>query len=305
MKKSIKKRKRQKKLLILIFCLIIALIIFMSINILKKKSQKEKLENIENQTIITTKNETTETPTEQTSTTSTTKASTTTTKTISKASQTTSTKNNESSSYEYIGTTSKGYKIEYKNGAYYVDNYLIVNKSYSLSKDWVPQNTYKTITDSMDGFCRECIDKEAYEAWSKMKSDAAALGLNIWIQSGYRSYSYQTNLYNGYVKRKGQEAADKSSARPGSSEHQSGLSFDLNTITNSFKDTDEGKWVNANCYLYGYIIRFPEGKDSETGYTYEPWHIRYVGKELAKILYNDGDWLTMEDYFGIDSKYKD
>ena len=107
------------------------------------------------------------------------------------------------------------------------------------------------------------------------------------------------------VKRNGKKAADTFSARPGASEHQTGLAFDLNTITNSFKDTAEGKWVNKNCYLYGYILRYPEGKTNETGYIYEPWHIRYVGKELAKKLYNNGNWITMEDYFGIDSKYND
>ena len=136
-----------------------------------------------------------------------------------------------------------------------------------------------------------------------MKNDAAALGLNLWAQSGYRSYDYQKDLYNSYVNRKGKEAADKSSARPGASEHQTGLAFDLNTITTSFKDTVEGKWVNQNCFNYGYIIRYPENKTNETGYIFEPWHIRYVGKELAKELYNNGNWITMEDYFGIESKY--
>ena len=138
-----------------------------------------------------------------------------------------------------------------------------------------------------------------------MKSDASSIGLNLWAQSGYRSYDYQNDLYNGYIKRNGKKAADTFSARPGASEHQTGLAFDLNTITNSFKDTAEGKWVNKNCYLYGYILRYPEGKTNETGYIYEPWHIRFVGKELAKKLYNNGNWITMEDYFGIDSKYND
>ena len=138
-----------------------------------------------------------------------------------------------------------------------------------------------------------------------MKSDAASLGLNLWAQSGYRSYDYQKELYENYVSKKGKAAADKSSARPGHSEHQSGLAFDLNTITTSFKDTAEGKWVANNAYLYGYIIRYPENKTDETGYIFEPWHIRYVGKELAKALYNGGDWITMESYFGITSKYDD
>lgn len=204
-------------------------------------------------------------------------------------------------SNEKTNKTSKGYEIEYKDGAYYIDNILIANKSYMLSEDWVPSNTIKQIPES--GFDHNPLDKEAYQAWIEMKSDAAALNLNIWAQSGYRSYSYQKEIYENYVKTKGQEAADKSSARPGASEHQTGLALDLNTITTSFKDTEEGKWVNNNCYNYGFIIRYPEGKTNETGYIYEPWHIRYVGKELAKKLYNNGSWITLEEYLGIESKY--
>lgn len=199
--------------------------------------------------------------------------------------------------------SSKGYKITYENGAYYVDGYLIANKTYALSSDWKPQNTFKSVPNS--GFAREPLNKEAYDAWLLMKNDASALNLNLWAQSGYRSYDYQKELYESYVSKKGKAAADKSSARPGHSEHQSGLAFDLNTITTSFKDTAEGKWVANNAYLYGYIIRYPENKTDETGYIFEPWHIRYVGKELAKALYNGGDWITMESYFGITSKYDD
>lgn len=101
----------------------------------------------------------------------------------------------------------------------------------------------------------------------------------------------------------GKEAADTYSSRPGHSEHQTGLSFDLNTITNSFINTPECKWVNDNCYKFGYIIRFPKNKEKETGYMYEPWHLRYVGTDLAFKLYNNGDWLSLEDYFGITSTY--
>lgn len=200
-----------------------------------------------------------------------------------------------------INTTSKGYEIEYRDGAYYINDILIANKSYMLSKDWIPTNTTKKIPTS--GFDSNLLDKEAYNAWLEMKSDAAALNLNIWAQSGYRSYEYQKELYQNYVDSKGKEAADKSSARPGASEHQTGLALDLNTITTSFKDTNEGKWVNDNCYHYGFIIRYPEGKTAETGYIYEPWHIRYVGKELAEKLYNGGSWITLEEYLGIESKY--
>ena len=282
----LKKIKPKKiKLNIIIVFIILLLVNTSRIYLLKKCDNNELNENIINSVSTTLKNQETK------STTITTTTSTTTTK-----------NNNEEN--KFIGTTNKGYSIYYRNGAYYVDNYLIVNKTYSLNENYVPTNTNKKITESMDGFCRECIEKEAYENWIKMKNDAASLNLSLWIQSGYRSYDYQKDLYNGYVNRKGKQAADKSSARPGHSEHQTALAFDLNTITTDFKDTDEGKWVNNNCYLYGYIIRYPEGKNNETGYIFEPWHIRYVGKNLAEKLYNNGNWITMEEYFGIDSVYQ-
>ena len=192
-------------------------------------------------------------------------------------------------------------EITYKDGAYYVDGYLIVNKTYDLQSTWKPKNVWKSVPSS--GFAKEPLDKDAYNAWKDMLSDSKAVGLNLWAQSGYRSYDYQKDLYNSYVKRKGKAAADKSSARPGNSEHQTGLAFDLNTITTAFKDTAEGKWVKNNCYLYGYILRYPENSTDKTGYIFEPWHIRYVGKDLAKKLYNNGNWITMEEYFGLKSEY--
>jgi D-alanyl-D-alanine carboxypeptidase len=141
-------------------------------------------------------------------------------------------------------------------------------------------------------------------AFNNMQADAQALGLNLYISSGYRSYSYQENLYNNYVYQDGKEAADTYSARPGHSEHQTGLAFDLNTIDDSFAYTDEGKWVAQNCYKYGLILRYPEGKEKQTGYKYESWHLRYVGKELAEKLYNNGNWITLEENFNLTSVYE-
>ena len=125
----------------------------------------------------------------------------------------------------------------------------------------------------------------------------------LWIASGYRSYWDQKSIYNNYVSRDGQANADTYSARPGHSEHQTGLAFDLNSIDDSFSNTYEGQWVHDNCYRFGLILRYPKGKESITGYMYESWHMRYVGVELATKLYNDGDWITLEEYYGIDSKY--
>lgn len=183
-------------------------------------------------------------------------------------------------------TTSKGFKGVTKNGVTYIEGYLVVNKTYTL-----PSSYGNGLTNATT------------EAFNKMQAAAKVDGLNIYISSGFRSYSYQKTLYNNYVNRDGVVAADTYSARAGHSEHQSGLAFDVNTINDSFANTEEGKWLNDNCYKYGFILRYPNGKSDETGYKYEPWHFRYVGVELAEKLYNNGNWITVEDYFGITSRY--
>lgn len=250
---------------------------------------------------ITTKEVTTETST--TTSTTTVKSTTTTkkvesTKTYAKVAEIEGEKVSK-------GKTSKGYDIYEINGITYVDGYLIANKTYSLPEDYAPTDTYTKADPTATKQCATCINTVAYQAYKDMKADASALNLNIYISSGFRSYVTQSNIYNRNVKNNGQEKADTYSARPGSSEHQTGLCFDLNTINAAFAKTDEGKWVDQNAWKYGYIIRYPEGKTDETGYIYESWHLRYVGSELAEILYNNGDWITMEDYFGITSKYSD
>ena len=141
------------------------------------------------------------------------------------------------------------------------------------------------------------------ENFNKMKSDASNEGIGLDYVSKFRSYSSQASIYNGYVTREGQASADTKSARPGHSEHQTGLAADINSLYQSWGATAEGQWLNNNCYKYGFIIRYPKGKESITGYMYEPWHIRYVGVELATKLYNNGNWITLEEYLGIDSKY--
>lgn len=183
--------------------------------------------------------------------------------------------------------TSKGYLGKVIDGVTYIDGVLIVNKTYALP------STYG-----------EGITSETQNAFNKMESDASKLGLNLWMASGYRSYSLQEIVYKGYVDMNGHAVADTYSARPGHSEHQAGLAFDLNTISSDFAYTDEGKWVYDNCYKYGLILRYPKDKVSITGYKYEPWHLRYVGVELATKLYNNGNWITLEEYYGIDSKYE-
>ena len=110
--------------------------------------------------------------------------------------------------------------------------------------------------------------------------------------------------FESYVENDGKDAADNYSARPGHSEHQTGLAFDLNSITDDFQYTNEGIWVNENCYRYGFILRYPKNKEEITGYKYESWHLRYVGIDLATKLYNNSDWITLEEYFNLTSEYK-
>ena len=168
----------------------------------------------------------------------------------------------------------------------YIKGILIANKSYPLPADYNPG-----------------VSSEAESAFEEMQSAAADEGLNIYISSGFRSYDYQAGLYQRYVERSGKAEADRYSARPGHSEHQTGLAFDLNTIDSSFADTDEYEWMKKNCADYGFIIRYPENGESITGYMYEPWHIRYLGVDTAKKVYESG--LTLEEYLGIDSKYSE
>lgn len=182
--------------------------------------------------------------------------------------------------------SSKGYSIIYKNGAYYVKGILIANKTYALSSSYAPGG----------------LTKETSVAFEQMKNDAAKEGINLKVISGYRSYSHQNSIYNNYVKRDGKKEADRYSARPGHSEHQTGLAFDVNSLEQSFGATKAGIWLSENCYKYGFVLRYPKGKENITGYMYEPWHFRYIGSE-AKNLYNNGSWITLEEYLGIDSKY--
>ncbi|MCQ2479747.1 MAG: M15 family metallopeptidase [Clostridia bacterium] len=166
----------------------------------------------------------------------------------------------------------------------YINGILIANKSYPLPSNYNPG-----------------VNPAAQSAFNTMQSAAAKEGINLYIVSGFRSYSTQASIYNNYVARDGKAAADRYSARPGHSEHQTGLAFDVNSLSQSFENTPEGRWLAANCYKYGFIIRYPKGKESITGYMYEPWHIRYLGTSTATSVYNSG--LTLEEYLGIKSVY--
>ena len=173
------------------------------------------------------------------------------------------------------------------NGSYYsvrgkYDNIIIVNKKHGLSKDYNPGE-----------------NPTAKAAFIRLRDDMINQGLNVGRSySGFRSYDYQKTLYDNYVSRDGQAAADRYSARPGFSEHQTGLVFDLTDKSgNLLEDARASQWLKDNAHNYGFIVRFQAGKEASTGYMPEAWHIRYVGKE-AKDIHDSG--LSLEEYFGIE-----
>lgn len=145
------------------------------------------------------------------------------------------------------------------------------------------------------------LTPETEAAFAAMQAEAASLGLDLYISSGFRSFASQEAIYGNYVATQGQAEADTHSARPGHSEHQTGLTFDLNSITEAFGSTPEGIWVRDNAHRFGFIVRYPPGKEAITGYIWEPWHLRFVGVPLATELVTTG--LTVEEYFGITSAY--
>lgn len=193
--------------------------------------------------------------------------------------------NNVSKVYRTVVVTdekkvSKSPNVTVKDGITYIDGILIVNKEYSLPKNYNPG-----------------VNEEALKNLKQMQADAKAVGLNIPLISGYRSYETQEKLYKKYVLKDGEKNASTYSAKAGNSEHQTGLAFDIGSVDRSFEGTDEAKWISENAHLYGFIVRYPKGKTSVTGYIYEPWHVRYLGKKTAKKVYESK--LTLEEYLSI------
>ena len=168
------------------------------------------------------------------------------------------------------------------DGCTYVDGILVANKTYGMPATYDPG-----------------MLPETEEAFAKLQADAKNLGLNIYEGSGYRTYQYQETVFKSMCDAYGGDYAIRYSARAGYSEHQTGYTVDCNTIDDSFSNTAEGQWLADNCHKYGFIIRYPEGKEDITGYAYESWHIRYVGIEAATEIYEQG--LTLEEYLDVES----
>lgn len=185
------------------------------------------------------------------------------------------------------------------------DLLVLVNKERNLPADYKPSDlVYLTIPFPFQGDSPiRYLRQEAAEAIRDLFADAREDGINLVGKSGYRSYSIQKNLFTQYVASQGELNANKFSARPGQSEHQTGLAIDVTTVEmgyalkQSFGETTAGQWVAENCYKYGFIIRYPEAKEHVTGYNYEPWHLRYVGIEPAKEIIKKN--LTLEEYLSL------
>lgn len=191
--------------------------------------------------------------------------------------------------------------------SYYTDTYktdlskeygILVNKFYELGSDYEPNDLVDISIKYYYGDKKK-IRSEVYEAFKRMWEDAYKEGIYLIIVSAYRDYNSQVEVYKDYEAQKGTNYADSIAARPGYSEHQTGLSLDIyskdNTLASTFKNSKAYEWLINNSYKYGFILRYPDGKKKITGFSYESWHYRYLGVDLATKVYNEG--ITFDEYY--------
>ena len=183
------------------------------------------------------------------------------------------------------------------------DILVLVNKTHPLTSEYKPGDLVTVEHCDLDVGTENTRKLRPVAADAVEELIAAAAeekGYALLMRTGYRSYDYQDYLFNYWVEKDGEAAADMYSARPGKSEHQTGLACDIGKKgvgLSSFNGTEEAAWLAENAHRFGFILRFPEGKTDITGYNYESWHFRYVGKEAAEIIYDQG--LTLEEYLDI------
>ena len=173
---------------------------------------------------------------------------------------------------------------------------ILVNKYTSLPEKYAPDDVVEM--SNWYSYPGNSIRKDVYDAFKEMFNAAKEEGLTLIVNSSYRTYEVQKEIYDDYDDNRGREYADKYAARPDFSEHQTGLSIDIfspGSNMETFEGTDEFKWLSENSYKYGFILRYPKNKEDITGYSYEAWHYRYVGKDLAKKVYDSG--LTYDEYY--------
>lgn len=184
--------------------------------------------------------------------------------------------------------------------SYGQDRTILVNKNNSISEDYIPKDLIvPNVTFSIKEYHpKKQMRKEAANALENLFEGANDEGIKLYAISGYRSYQRQKSIFNDNARRVGKERANKLVAYPGESEHQTGLAMDVASakcgLDERFADTKEGVWLKENCYKYGFIIRYQKGKEGITGYSYEPWHIRYVGEEAAEYIEKKD--ITLEEF---------
>lgn len=174
--------------------------------------------------------------------------------------------------------------------------YILTNKYLYMPNNYVPDHL--EVIDSKYTNGTKKLVAEAKIKFEEMAEDASLEGYRIRIISAYRSYEYQKGLYDSYVEKDGTQQADTYSARPGYSEHQTGLVIDIDNGVidyNHFENTKEFNWMQENAYQYGFILRYPKGKENITGYTYESWHYRYVGAKIATYIRENN--ITFDEYY--------
>ena len=164
-----------------------------------------------------------------------------------------------------------------KDGVTTIGGVIIVNRQFDLPEDYGTG-----------------LDETTYSAYLAMRK---ASGYDMSIVSGFRSYEKQRQTFAYWASIDGEEVADTYSAQPGHSEHQTGLAMDISSLSQSYGETPEGKWLAAHCWEYGFLLRYPKGSEPITGYIYEPWHVRYLGTSTAKLLHDSG--LTLEEFLGV------
>lgn len=180
------------------------------------------------------------------------------------------------------------------------DTLIIVNKYYSLNGEYAPDDLVNaSLLYSWGTLGSNKVRKVAYDAFLNMWNEAKNLGYYLMINSAYRSYEDQEIVYNNYKTSRGEKYADSIAARPGSSEHQTGLALDIfskaHPNISNFKDSEEANWLKENAHRFGFILRYPDGLEDITGYNYEAWHFRYVGIDAATYIYENN--ITFEEYY--------
>jgi LAS superfamily LD-carboxypeptidase LdcB len=178
------------------------------------------------------------------------------------------------------------------------DLLVLCNKFYQLPSDFTPQNLEKVPAEYHvnDGKAYD-LDRDALNAFIDMSDHAKEEGISLKIISAYRSNEFQAYLYNKYKTNNGEKNADRYSARPGHSEHETGLAIDINDVSQAFENTKAFKWLQENAHKYGYILRYPKNMENITGYMYEPWHYRYIGVETATDVRSKN--ITFDAYYAM------